>query len=159
MERFVGLLGLGTMLGLAYLFSTERKAIRLKTVLWGLGLQISFAFFVLRFDIGRRIFQAAGDAVNRLLSLCWLGIRVRGNRQESLVVRVFLRLSSAAHDYFHCRVFCGAVSHRRDATHYSRRGVGDDARDGGERGGIAECRGEHFHGANGSSAHHPALPQ
>src|SRR6059058_6222594 len=73
MERFVGLLGLGTMLGLAYLFSTERKAIRLKTVLWGLGLQISFAFFVLRFDICRRIFQAAGDAVNRLLSFSYVG--------------------------------------------------------------------------------------
>src|SRR5881227_1275791 len=73
MGRFVGILGLGAMLGLAYLFSTERKAIRLKTVLWGLGLQISFAFFVLRFDIGRRIFQAAGDAVNRLLSFSYVG--------------------------------------------------------------------------------------
>src|SRR5215467_192368 len=73
MGRFVGLLGLGTMLALAYLFSTDRKAIRLKTVLWGLGLQISFAFFVLRFDIGRRIFQAAGAAVNRLLSFSYVG--------------------------------------------------------------------------------------
>jgi CNT family concentrative nucleoside transporter len=36
-------------------------------------LQISFAFFVLRFDIGRRIFQAAGDAVNRLLSFSYVG--------------------------------------------------------------------------------------
>ncbi|MDP9147253.1 MAG: hypothetical protein M3N22_06310, partial [Acidobacteriota bacterium] len=34
MGRFVGVLGLATMLGLAYLFSTDRKAIRLKTVLW-----------------------------------------------------------------------------------------------------------------------------
>src|SRR5438094_351638 len=73
MGRFVGILGLGAMLGLAYLFSTERKAIRLKTVLWGLGLQLSFAFFVLRFDIGRQIFQAAGDAVNRLLSFSYVG--------------------------------------------------------------------------------------
>src|SRR5256886_3456141 len=73
MERFVGILGLGAMLGLAYLFSTERKAIRLKTVLWGLGLQLSFAFFVLRFDIGRQIFQAAGNAVNRLLSFSYVG--------------------------------------------------------------------------------------
>src|SRR6184192_215896 len=73
MERFVGLLGLGTMLGLAYLFSTERKAIQLKTVLWGLGLQISFAFFVLRFELGRKMFQAAGDAVNRLLSFSYAG--------------------------------------------------------------------------------------
>src|SRR5437764_13662959 len=73
MERFVGLLGLGTMLGLAYLVSTERKAIQLKTVLWGLGLQISFAFFVLRFELGRKMFQAAGDAVKRLLSFSYAG--------------------------------------------------------------------------------------
>jgi CNT family concentrative nucleoside transporter len=73
MGRFVGLLGLGSMLGLAYLFSTQRKEIRLKTVLWGLGLQISFAFFVLRFDIGRKIFQGAGAAVNRLLSFSYVG--------------------------------------------------------------------------------------
>src|SRR3989475_4030883 len=73
MGKLVGLLGLATMIGLAYLFSTERKAIRLKTVLWGLGLQVSFAFFVLRFDIGRRIFQAAGTAVNRLLSFSYVG--------------------------------------------------------------------------------------
>ena len=73
MERFTGLLGLATMLGLAYVFSTDRKSIRLKTVLWGLGLQISFAFFVLRFDIGRQIFQAAGAAVNHLLSFSYVG--------------------------------------------------------------------------------------
>jgi len=61
------------MLGLAYVFSTDRKSIRLKTVLWGLGLQFSFAFFVLRFDIGRQIFQAAGAAVNHLLSFSYVG--------------------------------------------------------------------------------------
>src|SRR5437762_4401622 len=73
MGRFTGILGLLTMLGLAYLFSTNRRAIRLKTVAWGLGLQVAFAIFVLRADIGRRIFQAAGDAVNRLLSYAFAG--------------------------------------------------------------------------------------
>jgi CNT family concentrative nucleoside transporter len=73
MERFVGLIGLATMVGLAYLFSTDRKAIRLKTVLWGLGLQLSFAIFVLRFELGRTVFQAAGNAVNRLLSFSYVG--------------------------------------------------------------------------------------
>ena len=73
MGRFAGLLGLATMIGLAYLFSTDRKAIRLKTVLWGLGLQVSFAFFVLRFEIGRNIFQTAGFYVNKLLSYSYLG--------------------------------------------------------------------------------------
>jgi len=73
MGRFTGLLGLTTMIGLAYLFSTNRKAIQLKTVLWGLGLQVSFAFFVLRFELGRNIFQTAGFYVNRLLSYSYVG--------------------------------------------------------------------------------------
>jgi CNT family concentrative nucleoside transporter len=73
MGRYTGVLGLATMLGLAYLFSTDRKAIRLKTVAWGLGLQLSFAFFVLRFEIGRRIFQTAGYYVNKLLSYSYVG--------------------------------------------------------------------------------------
>ena len=53
MGRLVGILGLATMLGLAYIFSTDRKAIRLKTVLWGFGLQFVFALFVLRVSAGR----------------------------------------------------------------------------------------------------------
>ena len=43
MGRFTGILGLLTMLALAYAFSTNRRAIRLKTVAWGLGLQLAFA--------------------------------------------------------------------------------------------------------------------
>lgn len=73
MGRFTGLLGILTMLSLAYIFSTERKAIRLKTVLWGLSLQFGFALFVLHFDTGRYIFQKAGDAVNGLLSFAFAG--------------------------------------------------------------------------------------
>ena len=73
MGRFTGILGLLAMLGLAYAFSTNRRAIRGKTVAWGLGLQIAFAVFVLKADIGRRIFQAAGNAVNRLLSYSFEG--------------------------------------------------------------------------------------
>ncbi|MFZ1919027.1 MAG: NupC/NupG family nucleoside CNT transporter [Terriglobales bacterium] len=73
MGRFTGILGLITMLALAYIFSTNRKAIRLKTVGWGLGLQFVFAFFVLKVEIGRTLFQKAGDAVNRLLSYAFAG--------------------------------------------------------------------------------------
>jgi concentrative nucleoside transporter, CNT family len=73
MGRYTGILGLLTMLGLAYAFSTNRRAIRVKTVLWGLGLQIVFAIFVLRVEFGRRMFQTAGDAANRLLSYAFVG--------------------------------------------------------------------------------------
>src|SRR5260370_8888992 len=73
MGRFAGILGMLTMLGLAYVFSTNRRAIRLKTVGWGLFLQLTFAFFVLRFELGRRIFEIAGFYVNRLLSFSYFG--------------------------------------------------------------------------------------
>src|ERR1700733_8332038 len=73
MGRFTGILGLMTMLGLAYGFSTNRRAIRLKTVAWGLGLQFAFAVCVLRIDAGRRVFQKAGDIVSRLLGYSYVG--------------------------------------------------------------------------------------
>ena len=73
MGRFTGILGLLAMLGLAYAFSTNRRAIRLKTVGWGLGLQLAFAVFVLKIELGRILFQRAGDAVNRLLSYAFVG--------------------------------------------------------------------------------------
>jgi CNT family concentrative nucleoside transporter len=73
MGRYTGILGLFTMLGLAYAFSTNRRAISKKTVAWGLGLQVVFAIFVLKIEIGRLLFQKAGDAVNRLLSYSFEG--------------------------------------------------------------------------------------
>src|SRR5579863_5266 len=73
MARFTGILGLITMLAFAYAFSTNRRAIRVKTVAWGLGLQFAFAVFVLRVETGRRVFQKAGDVVNRLLSYAFVG--------------------------------------------------------------------------------------
>jgi CNT family concentrative nucleoside transporter len=61
------------MLALAYIFSTSRRAIRLKTVAWGLGLQIAFAWFVLRFPAGQKMFQVAKEGVTRLLGYSYAG--------------------------------------------------------------------------------------
>ncbi len=73
MGRFVGVLGIATMMGLAYAFSTSRRSIKLKTVLWGLGLQFAFALFVLRVPWGRVAIKAAGDAVTKLLGCAVAG--------------------------------------------------------------------------------------
>jgi len=73
MGRFTGILGLLTMLGLAYAFSTNRRAIRLKTVAWGLGLQIAFAIFVLRVPAGQTAFRVAKEGVTRLLGYAYAG--------------------------------------------------------------------------------------
>jgi CNT family concentrative nucleoside transporter len=73
MGRFTGVLGLLAMLGLAYLFSSNRRAIQMKTVAWGLGLQIVIAYFVLRFEAGRVLFEKMGAAVNKLLGYSFAG--------------------------------------------------------------------------------------
>jgi concentrative nucleoside transporter, CNT family len=73
MGRFTGILGLLTMLAIAYAFSTNRKKINPRTVAVGLTLQIVFAFLVLKWETGRHIITAAGTAVNKLLEYSFAG--------------------------------------------------------------------------------------
>jgi len=73
MGRLTGLLGLITMLGLAYLFSSNRRAIRVKTVIMGLVLQFVFAIFVLRFSYGRNLLAWAGGGVDKFLQYSFAG--------------------------------------------------------------------------------------
>ena len=73
MHRYVGILGILFVLGMAYLFSTNRRAIRYKTVGWGLGLQIAFAFLVMRWTIGQDIFAYLGRGATKLLSFAFYG--------------------------------------------------------------------------------------
>jgi CNT family concentrative nucleoside transporter len=73
MGRLSGLLGMAAILGIAYLFSTNRKAIRLKTVAWGLGLQFTFALLVLRTTTGQSVFRWIGAKITRLLGFASYG--------------------------------------------------------------------------------------
>jgi CNT family concentrative nucleoside transporter len=72
MGRFTGLIGLVVILGVAYLLSSHRNAIRLRILLWGLGLQFLFAILVLRTDFGK-LFQAIGAGVNAMLEYAEVG--------------------------------------------------------------------------------------
>jgi len=69
-------LGILAVLLLAWLGSTDRKRIRWRTVAWGLGLQICFAFLVLRFNYGQIAMTWAGDVVNKMLSATFAGTQV-----------------------------------------------------------------------------------
>jgi concentrative nucleoside transporter, CNT family len=73
MGRFTGVLGLLTMLGLAYLFSTNRRAIKPKIVMWGLGLQITLAYLVIEWTGGQKLFLRMGNAVTKVLSYAFVG--------------------------------------------------------------------------------------
>ena len=68
MDRFVGVLGIGAILALAWLASNNRRAVRPRTVAWGLGLQITFALILLRTRPGQAVFEWGSSAVTRLLS-------------------------------------------------------------------------------------------
>ncbi|MGO9325842.1 MAG: NupC/NupG family nucleoside CNT transporter [Terracidiphilus sp.] len=76
MGRFTGVLGILAVLLAAYLFSTDRRHIRWRTILWGLGLQITFAFLVLRFSLGQSLMNWAGGVVTKMLSATFAGTQV-----------------------------------------------------------------------------------
>jgi CNT family concentrative nucleoside transporter len=73
MERLLSLVGLVVILGIAYLLSTDRQAIRGKTVFWGLVLQLAFALFVLKTSVGQVVFAWLGGKINRLLQFSFVG--------------------------------------------------------------------------------------
>jgi CNT family concentrative nucleoside transporter len=73
MGRLTGVLGIAVILALAYLFSTDRRAIKLKTVAWGLGLQFALGLFVLRVPAGERLFGALGAGAKHLLDFSYVG--------------------------------------------------------------------------------------
>src|SRR5579872_648021 len=74
MDRFTGILGILAILLVSFLFSKHKKSIRPSVVLWGLGLQLTFAFIVLRTPAGS-VFKAASDKVNALIGYSFAGSR------------------------------------------------------------------------------------
>jgi concentrative nucleoside transporter, CNT family len=76
LARFTGLLGILAVLAAAWLGSTDRRHIRWRTIAWGLSLQITFAFLVLRFHFGERVMAWAGDVVTSMLSATFAGTRI-----------------------------------------------------------------------------------
>ncbi len=68
MARFTGLLGLVVFLGLAYALSSNRRAIRWRTVAWGLGLQLLFAFLVIKWSYGQLILHGCSQFITSLLA-------------------------------------------------------------------------------------------
>src|SRR5258708_5344138 len=67
MERFSGLLGMAAIMLLAYALSNNRKAIQMRVVFWGLGLQWLFAFLVLKTPF-RLVLEKVRDGGMKLLS-------------------------------------------------------------------------------------------
>jgi concentrative nucleoside transporter, CNT family len=62
-----GIIGIAVLLGIAYLLSSKRKAIRWKTVFVGLALQFVLAFGVLRVEWVKQLFNVMGSFFTAIL--------------------------------------------------------------------------------------------
>jgi CNT family concentrative nucleoside transporter len=72
-QRLTGIFGIALILGIGIALSRNRRAISWQVVGWGVGLQFTFAVFVLLVSFGQRLFQALGDAVKAILSFSYVG--------------------------------------------------------------------------------------
>jgi len=75
MERLVAVLGLFVFLGLAYAFSTDRKAIAWRTVLWGLVLQVAVAVLIIEVPAGFAFFSFLAKIARKFLEFSDAGSR------------------------------------------------------------------------------------
>ena len=64
----ISLVGILFFLGVAYLLSSNRAAIRWRTVVWGLLIQLIFSLVVLRLGFGKRLWAVGGEAMTQLIA-------------------------------------------------------------------------------------------
>ncbi|HMD72191.1 MAG TPA: Na+ dependent nucleoside transporter N-terminal domain-containing protein, partial [Bryobacteraceae bacterium] len=72
MGRATGLLGLLAIMGFAWLCSTDKRAIKLRIVAWGLGLQFAFALIVLKTPASEAL-QAISEGVKAMFGYAEAG--------------------------------------------------------------------------------------
>ena len=68
MGHFSGVIGIFTLLFIAFLLSENKKNINIKTIALGLGLQFLFAVFILKTPFGTPIFSFLDKAITTLIS-------------------------------------------------------------------------------------------
>ncbi|XP_065057423.1 solute carrier family 28 member 3-like [Rhopilema esculentum] len=74
-KRLVSVAGLLVYIGICYFCSKYRRQIRWRPVLWGIGIQFTLGFLVLRTRPGFLVFKWLGDRVARFLSFSDAGAK------------------------------------------------------------------------------------
>lgn len=75
MERAISALGVLVFLAISYALSVNRRAIRWRTVAWGLGLEFTFALLILKTPGGLVVFKTLGDVVSNFLAFSDVGAK------------------------------------------------------------------------------------
>lgn len=75
MERAISALGVLVFLAISYALSVNRRAIRWRTVAWGLGLEFIFALLILKTPGGLAVFKTLGDVVSNFMAFSDVGAK------------------------------------------------------------------------------------
>jgi len=74
MSNLIGIAGIAAILGIAFLFSSNRKAVNLRIVGAAFGLQVVVAVIVLYWDMGRRAIEVMSEGVMAVIGYSQAGI-------------------------------------------------------------------------------------
>jgi len=67
MNKYIGIIGIFAILGIAYLISNNKNKIDKKIILWGLSLQMFFALIILKMPVGQKIFNGIDTFIKKIL--------------------------------------------------------------------------------------------
>ena len=73
MEQYTGILGIIVLLSISFLLSNNRYLIDKNIIFWGLGLQFSFAFIILKTSFGEKLFFYFNIFIVKLISFADAG--------------------------------------------------------------------------------------
>jgi len=73
--NLISFLGIFVLTFFAWLCSSHKKVVNWRTVLWGIGLQLVFAFFIFIVPAGTKVFLFMNDAVIKVLGSAQAGLR------------------------------------------------------------------------------------
>ncbi|MEN6561690.1 MAG: nucleoside transporter C-terminal domain-containing protein [Acidobacteriota bacterium] len=73
--NLVSFAGLFVLAAVAWLFSTDRKVVNVRVILWGIGLQLLLAFFIFVVPAGAKVFLWVNGAVTAVLGTAMAGVQ------------------------------------------------------------------------------------
>ena len=73
MEQYTGILGIIVLLSISFLLSNKRSLVDKNIIFWGLGLQFSFAFIILKTSFGEKLFFYFNIFIVKLISFADAG--------------------------------------------------------------------------------------
>lgn len=75
MYNLISFFGIFILMAVAWLFSTDRKVVNWRVVIWGTALQLLFAVFIFVIPAGTKVFLFINDAVVKVLDSATAGTR------------------------------------------------------------------------------------